>query len=225
MQIVRVDEFTQVRTVAITEPLIEGIHTAEEFIAFAARVSNPSNQLNTETGPRLLSYLIRHKHWSPFEMAHAVVEIKTTRDIGRQILRHRSFAFQEFSQRYAESQEFAIREARLQDNKNRQNSLETADQSLKDWWEDTQKHVAMLSVGLYREALSRGIAKEQARALLPEGITGSTLYMAGSIRSFIHYLDVRTHESTQKEHRDIAKLVQDALVPYVPSLALLGIGE
>lgn len=197
----------------------EGIESLNDVIAYCARVSNPSNQFNTSTADKLISYLIKHKHWSPFEMAHATVEIQTTRDIARQILRHRSFAFQEFSQRYSDPTKdlnFEIREARLQDSKNRQNSNEldlenSYHQELNRIWVEKQQAVIKAARDAYTWAISNGIAKEQARAVLPEGNTESRMYMSGSIRSFIHYIDVRTEEGTQKEHRLIAKAVAEVI--------------
>lgn len=177
---------------------------AEDLISYCARVSNPSNQTNFDTSEKLLKYCIKKQHWSIFETVHVVMEIKTTRDIGRQILRHRSFSFQEFSQRYAEVQDFAIRETRLQDTKNRQNSLENSDTNLDDGWKIWQAKVQQTAENAYRWALENGIAKEQARSVLPEGLTMSTMYMAGSLRSWIHYCQLRMEEGTQKEHRDIA---------------------
>lgn len=208
-----------VRLIAITKPVIPECDTAGDLIAYAARVSNPANQANTLTAPRLLSYLMRNHHWSPFEMASMTVEITTTRDIGRQILRHRSFSFQEFSQRYAEvTADPVIREARMQDAKNRQNSIDTDDQSLQLWWEHAQLGVASHANQVYGEALSFGIAKEVARAPLGEGLTPTTMYMAGTIRSFIHYVLERTKAGTQKEHRDIATSVEGILYDQFPSL-------
>jgi len=179
----------------------------QDLIAFCARVSNPANQTNTKTSDRLIRYLIDHKHWSPFEMVDVTLEINTTRDIGRQILRHISMRFQEFSQRYADPTvlEFQIREARLQDPKNRQNSFETNDSKLQDEWSKRQIEVITKAQEHYRWALEHGIAKEQARALLPEGLTMSRMYVKGSIRSWIHYIDLRSDEGTQKEHREIAQ--------------------
>ena len=171
---------------------------AQDVIAFCARVSNPSNQHIMETAPRLLRYLRNHKHWSPFEMASVCLEINTTRDVARQILRHRSFSFQEFSQRYAEAPGFdELSDPRLQDHKNRQNSIETDDQYLNQWWKMTQNRVITDVEYLYREALNKGIAKEVARKILPEGLTMSRLYMAGTVRSWLHYLEVRTGQDTQ----------------------------
>lgn len=195
-----------VKLIAVTKPLLEGVATAEDFIAYAARVSNPSNQMNTATSGKLLNYLVVNKHWSPFEMVHVVMEINTTRDIARQILRHRSFSFQEFSQRYANAGEmgFTLGEARMQDVKNRQASNETEDQLLKNSWQDVQQTVLNTSEYAYTWAINNGIAKEVARKVLPEGITNSRLYMAGTLRSWLHYCAIRTDVATQKEHREIA---------------------
>jgi thymidylate synthase (FAD) len=194
----------RVRLIAYTQPVVEGLNSVNDFIAYVARVSNPGNQLNTETSGRLLKYLIKHSHWSPFEMAHATMEIVTTRDIARQIIRHRSFSFQEFSQRYAIAEDFVKREARLQDAKNRQNSIEISDPELQAQWRYYQERAIRSAKMAYDWALSAGIAKEQARAVLPEGLTESTLYMSGSIRSWIHYIELRSGPETQKEHREIA---------------------
>jgi thymidylate synthase (FAD) len=180
----------------------EGLETVQDLIAHAARVSNPSNQMNTETSERLLKYLAQHKHWSPFEMTSACLEIETTRDIARQILRHRSFSFQEFSQRYANPQElgdqFVIREARLQDTKNRQNSIPIEDMSLQMAWAKKQQEVFNAAKEAYQWAIDNGIAKEQARCVLPEGNTVSRLYMNGTLRSWIHYIELRSDNGTQK---------------------------
>ena len=180
-----------------------------EDIAMMARVSNPSNQYNTETSEKLVRYLIKHNHWSPFEMASITLEINTTRDIAHQIVRHRSFAFQEFSQRYADpaamGYPFELREARLQDPANRQNSVETNDSLLEQHWIQQQKRVIESAATAYKWALDNGIAKEQARAVLPEGLTKTRLYMSGTVRSWIHYIDVRTTPGTQKEHMDVAR--------------------
>jgi thymidylate synthase (FAD) len=184
-----------------------------------ARVSNPISQASAQNPERLIAYLIRHKHWSPFEMAHACVEIETTRDIGRQILRHRSFCFQEFSQRYATTdalERSALRDARMQDPTNRQSSLETDDATLKDWWAGAQDVVLRMAHTAYGEALERGLAKEVARAILPEGLTPTRLYMVGSIRSWLHYIAVRTDDATQREHRDVALAIQDILPKEMP---------
>lgn len=209
----------QARLIAITQPVIAECDSAGALVAYCARVSNPANQANTETAPRLLAYLVRNQHWSPFEMASMTVEITTTRDIARQILRHRSFSFQEFSQRYAaQISAPVLREARLQDDKNRQASNETDDQALHDWWQDAQVTQAIASQSVYVEALRRGIAKEVARSVLPEGMTESVLYMAGTIRSWIHYVQLRSSSGTQKEHRDIALSAKRILVDQFPQL-------
>ena len=180
----------------------------QELVAYCARVSNPSNQMNKETNEKLLGYLAKHAHWSPFEMVSVCLEIDTTRDIARQILRHRSFSFQEFSQRYADPESmgypFELREARLQDDKNRQNSVVTDDEELKREWYQKQKKVIAASAEAYGWALDNGIAKEQARAVLPEGLTKSRMYMNGTLRSWIHYIQLRSENGTQKEHMDIA---------------------
>lgn len=211
---------SQVRLIAFTQPIeLDGVQTGEELVAYCARVSNPGNQANHETAPRLLNYLTRNQHWSPFEMAHAVIEITTTRDIARQILRHRSFSFQEFSQRYAEvDAEPIMRETRLQDTKNRQNSIETFDVELNAKWQQLQANVAKLTQQSYQWAIDAGIAKEVARSVLPEGMTPSRLYMAGSVRSWIHYIQLRAGNGTQKEHREIAVMCRLALLHVMPSL-------
>ncbi len=190
----------------------------QELVAYTARVSNPDNQDNAETADRLLKYLIKHKHWSPFEMVNICLEIKTTRDIARQILRHRSFSFQEFSQRYAVAQDFTLREARMQDNKNRQNSIENADMDLQKTWERKQQGVIDEAKLAYQWALDKGIAKEQARAVLPEGNTMSTLYVNGTLRSWIHYIELRKDAGTQKEHRVVAEKCLEQIVRIVPLL-------
>ena len=195
--------------------------SVDEFVAYVARVSNPSNQTNHQTAPKLMKYLIENKHWSPLEMAHVVMEIETTRDIARQILRHRSFAFQEFSQRYADPTKdlgFVTREARMQDTKNRQNSIETEDDQIKKLWNTYQKNHIHAAESVYKWAIEHGIAKEQARAVLPEGLTVSKLYMAGSLRSWIHYCQLRTTNGTQKEHREVAIDCWYSLIKEFPSL-------
>lgn len=191
-----------------------------EHIAWIARISNPENRHNTETSEKLVRYLIKHKHWSPFEMVSLCLEIKTTRDIGRQILRHRSFSFQEFSQRYASVEETVpeYKEARLQDAKNRQSSLRAPDGILHVQWKNKQEGVYMASRHAYLWALKNGIAKEQARAVLLEGIQPTTMLMAGTIRSWIHYIELRTEAGTQKEHRDIANACADAIEPVFPMI-------
>lgn len=214
-----------VKLVSYTTPCIDELGVDSDLtdlIAFCARVSNPSNQANTDTTDKLIKYLIKWKHWSPFEMANATLEITTTRDIARQILRHRSFAFQEFSQRYADPTKeltFETREARLQDTKNRQNSIDVQDEELQKAWEYRQDLLINQAKATYEWALSRGIAKEVARAVLPEGLTMSRMYMNGTIRSFIHYIEVRSHESTQKEHREIAVACADAISKIFPLIS------
>ena len=185
----------------------DGIDNAQELVAFCARVSNPSNQLNTETSENLIKYLIKNAHWSPLEMVSACLEIETTRDIARQMLRHRSFSFQEFSQRYAnpvKDLEFIIRDARLQDPKNRQNSIENEDEEISKSWKEKQENLINEATNAYNWAIENGIAKEQARSVLPEGNTVSRLYMNGSLRSWIHYIELRSANGTQKEHMEIA---------------------
>lgn len=204
-----------VKLVSYSQPSGEfrdlGIEDAQDLIAYCARVSNPSNQLNTETSDKLIRYLIKHKHWSPLEMVSACMEITTTRDIARQILRHRSFSFQEFSQRYADPTKdlsFVVREARLQDEKNRQNSIELeptiGNAMLQDEWRDRQLELIKLAKQTYEWAVNKGIAKEQARAVLPEGNTVSRMYMNGTLRSWVHFIELRSDNGTQKEHRQIA---------------------
>ena len=221
-----------IKIIAITQPLIENENphpeqyhprnlNAEEFIAYTARVSNPSNQHNLLTAPKLLRYLINNKHWSPFEMVSVTMDIETTRDISHQIVRHRSFSFQEFSQRYADPTKdlgFVDREARLQDRKNRQNSIETSDWMLCKQWQAKQQQQAHEAQLVYKWAIENGVAKEQARAVLPEGLTKTRLYMSGTLRSWIHYIDVRATEGTQKEHRDIAIAAREEILMHFPSL-------
>jgi len=210
---------SQVSLVALSKPsATTDCSTASELVAYTARVSNPGNQSNKQTAPKLLSYLMREDHWSPFEMVHMTMEIKTTRDIARQILRHRSFSFQEFSQRYAEATEWETREARLQDPKNRQNSVETEDRMLQESWNMQQATVIRAAKEAYNWALDRGIAKEQARAVLPEGNTMSTLYMAGSLRSWIHYCDLRRANGTQKEHMIVADQCWEIIGQHFPDI-------
>lgn len=200
------------KLIAVTQPVVDGINDAQELIAYCARVSNPANQHNMDTADKLLGYLKKHKHWSPFEMANAVVEVESPRDIARQLLRHRSFSFQEFSQRYADvtqlEKAFCLRDLRLQDTKNRQNSLDTDDENLREWWFAAQEEVLALVKDKYAVALSKGIAKEVARVILPEGLTMSRLYVNGTIRSWIHYFEVRIDEGvTQAEHVALARLI------------------
>ena len=192
----------------------------QDTVAFCARVSNPANQNNTETNERLIRYLIKNEHWSPLEMVSICLEIETTRDIARQILRHRSFSFQEFSQRYAMANlEFEVREARLQDTKNRQNSIETSDTRLQEAWETVQDRVAETAESAYKWALDNGIAKEQARAVLPEGMTRSKMYMNGTLRSWAHYIKLRSGNGTQKEHRDIASACATVIATIFPMIS------
>jgi|TARA_R110000787_G_scaffold84286_1_gene180784 thymidylate synthase (FAD) len=211
---------SQVSLIALSSPsAITDCHTAGELVAYTARVSNPANQSNKKTAPKLLSYLMKENHWSPFEMVHMTMEIKTTRDIARQILRHRSFSFQEFSQRYAVSENIdVVREARLQDETNRQNSVVTDDQHIKSEWGRAQARVRNFAKKEYKDALKMGIAKEQARALLPEGLTETTLYMAGSLRSWIHYCDLRRANGTQKEHMIVAEQCWDIIGTHFPDI-------
>ena len=202
------------KLIAVTQPVVEGIADVKELVAYCARVSNPANQHNMDTAEKLLGYLQKYKHWSPFEMANAVVEVESPRDIARQLLRHRSFAFQEFSQRYADVTQlenaFCLRDLRMQDTKNRQNSIETDDTELVAWWTESQEEILALVKAKYGEALAKGIAKEVARVILPEGLTMSRLYVNGTIRSWIHYLDVRIDEGvTQAEHVWLARLIAE----------------
>lgn len=209
-----------VRLIAISKPVDAICADTGDLVAYCARVSNPANQANTETAPRLLAYLARNQHWSPFEMVSMTLEIVTTRDIARQILRHRSFSFQEFSQRYAAVVAAPVlREARLQDAKNRQASTEVTDAGLHAWWEAQQQENASRATATYHQALGLGIAKEVARAVLPEGNTESVLYMAGTVRSWIHYVLLRTTPGTQKEHRDVAAACREVLLRELPALA------
>ena len=216
-----------VRLLSYSAPTSEfaglGIDDAQELIAYCARVSNPSNQLNTETSEKLIRYLVKHQHWSPLEMVNACLEITTTRDIARQILRHRSFSFQEFSQRYADPTKdlsFVVREARLQDPKNRQNSVDLeptiGNAMLQDQWRDKQLELIALAKETYEWAVSKGIAKEQARAVLPEGNTVSRLYMNGTLRSWIHFISLRSGNGTQKEHQEIAKMCAQVIAEIFP---------
>ena len=210
---------SDVNLIALSKPsAITDCNTAAELIAYTARVSNPTNQNNTATAPKLLRYLIKENHWSPFEMVHMTLEIKTTRDIARQMLRHRSFSFQEFSQRYAEATEWQKRDARLQDLKNRQNSMPTDDEELREMWDTVQEKLIKNAEDAYKWALERGIAKEQARAVLPEGNTMSTLYMSGTLRSWIHYCELRRGHGTQLEHIEIADKCWDIIGVHFPDI-------
>ena len=209
----------KVELISYTQPAIHFAENTTELVAFCARVSNPSNQANKETSEKLIRYLIKHQHWSPLEMVNMCLEIETTRDIARQMLRHRSFSFQEFSQRYADpTQEldFTIREARLQDEKNRQNSIETDDKMLQIEWERAQKRIIFAVKKEYEWAIKNGIAKEQARAVLPEGLTISKLYMNGTLRSWIHYIQLRSANGTQKEHIEIAQKCAEVIATVFP---------
>jgi len=212
-----------VRLLSYSQPTQEfadlGIQDAQELIAYCARVSNPSNQLNTDTSEKLIRYLVKHQHWSPLEMVSACCEITTTRDIARQILRHRSFSFQEFSQRYADPTKdlsFVLREARLQDTANRQNSIATDDHLLQNEWERAQKRVIYAAQREYEWAIANGIAKEQARAVLPEGLIESRLYMNGTLRSWIHFIELRSANGTQKEHQEVAKACAKVIAEIFP---------
>ena len=216
----------KVRLVSYSKPTIEfeneGITDVQELVAFCARVSNPSNQNNNETSQKLIKYLINNKHWSPLEMVTACIEIETTRDIARQILRHRSFSFQEFSLRYADPTKdlsFVLKEARLQDNKNRQNSIDTDNETLKSEWINKQKKLIDLSLKTYKWAIDNGIAKEQARAVLPEGNTVSRMYMNGTLRSWVHYIELRSSNGTQKEHMEIAKSIAKIISDIFPMMS------
>jgi thymidylate synthase (FAD) len=213
----------EVKLVSYSQPTEEfagnGIDNVQELIAFCARVSNPTNQFNTETSEKLIAYLVKHAHWSPLEMVSACCEITTTRDIARQILRHRSFSFQEFSQRYADPTkdlDFVLREARLQDTKNRQNSVETVDRELKRIWDNKQQEVIRLVKETYTWAINNGIAKEQARVILPEGNTVSRLYINGTLRSWIHFIELRSANGTQKEHQLVAMACAKAIAAIFP---------
>jgi thymidylate synthase (FAD) len=214
----------KVKLVSFTVPCTDDLPLDSDvldLIAYCARVSNPSNQTNTDTSDKLIKYLVKHKHWSPFEMANATLEIETTRDIARQILRHRSFTFQEFSQRYADPVKeltFETREARLQDTKNRQNSIETDNEVLQNTWEYLQNKVIEQSKIAYNFAIESGIAKEVARAVLPEGLTMSRMYVNGTIRSWLHYIDIRSDVATQKEHREIAMACAQAIAEIFPMI-------
>jgi thymidylate synthase (FAD) len=212
-----------VKLLSYSQPTAEfasqGIADAQELIAYCARVSNPSNQLNTDTSEKLIRYLIKHQHWSPLEMVSACMEITTTRDIARQILRHRSFSFQEFSQRYADPTkdlDFVLREARLQDTKNRQNSIATDDIKLQERWEEQQQFIINAARSAYDWAIVNGIAKEQARAVLPEGLIESKLYMNGTLRSWIHFIELRSANGTQKEHQEVARSCAEAIAAIFP---------
>jgi thymidylate synthase (FAD) len=220
----------KVNLVSYTKPagILEDtdVKTLTDLVAYCARVSNPSNQINSETSEKLIKYLIKHKHWSPLEMVDVTMEIETTRDIARQILRHRSFSFQEFSQRYADvssfGEMFELGDARLQDLKNRQNSVDVEDKELQVWWRNKQAEIVGLCSSVYRDALDRGIAKEVARKVLPEGLTKSRMYMKGSLRSWVHYLEVRGEGSgTQKEHMLVAQEIAKTIAELFPVMSEL----
>lgn len=209
-----------INLIGLTKPsAYTGCDTAEELVAYCARVSNPNNQNNHETGPRLIKHLLTEGHWSPLEMVSINMEVETTRDIARQILRHRSFSFQEFSQRYAKATRFDFREARLQDKKNRQNSINTDDNLLKEEWRMRQASLLADIEKDYNWALEMGIAKEQARAILPEGMTISTLYMHGTLRSWVHYCMLRIAHGTQKEHMEVAEKCWEIIKQHFPNVA------
>jgi thymidylate synthase (FAD) len=215
----------KVRLIGYTQPPedIVGLDDLQDIVAYCARVSNPSNQINSETSGKLLDYLIKHKHWSPFEMCSATLEVETTRDIARQFLRHRSFSFQEFSQRYADIRDLTnsivIRKARLQDEKNRQNSKITDDVQLHLAWEVHQRDIWQQAMKSYKWAIDNGIAKEQARVILPEGNTPSRLYVNGTLRSWIHYIELRTANGTQLEHMELAKEIAKVITKIFPFYA------
>jgi len=213
----------QVKLISYSKPSQElvndGLFDIQELIAFCARVSNPANQLNTETSEKLIKYLVKHQHWSPLEMVSACIEVTTTRDIARQILRHRSFSFQEFSQRYADPTKdlnFVLREARLQDTTNRQNSIATDNLELQARWEEQQRFIIASAKSAYEWAIANGLAKEQARAVLPEGLTVSRMYMNGTLRSWIHFIQVRSGNGTQKEHMLIAREIAAVIAEIFP---------
>jgi thymidylate synthase (FAD) len=213
------------KLIGYTQPAegsVEGPKDVQDLVAYCAKVSNPKGQMNLETSERLLAYLIKHKHWSPFEMASATIEVETTRDIARQFLRHRSFAFQEFSQRYADpgslDETFEVRDARMQDEKNRQNSVECDNDYIKERWEEEQLNVILKAKEAYDWAIDNGIAKEQARAVLPEGNTKSKLYANGTIRSWIHYVELRSANGTQKEHMELAREIGCAIHAIFPMI-------
>ena len=215
-----------VKIVSYSQPTQEyeadGLKNIQDLVAYCARVSNPNNQLNTETSEKLINYLIKHAHWSPLEMVSLCLEVETTRDIARQFLRHRSFSFQEFSQRYADPTkdlDFTTREARLQDTVNRQNSIETDNEYIKERWEEEQLKVIHAAKTAYAWAMDNGIAKEQARAVLPEGNTVSRMYVNGTLRSWVHYIQVRSGNGTQKEHMEIAKACAEVIAKVFPMIA------
>jgi thymidylate synthase (FAD) len=208
----------RVKLISYTQA-VNSNQSLQDLVAYCAKVSNPANQNNTETNEKLINYLIKNHHWSPLEMVSICLEIETTRDIARQILRHRSFSFQEFSQRYALANlEFEVREARIQDKKNRQNSFEIDNLRLQETWENVQDRVAETAETAYKWAIENGIAKEQARAVLPEGMTVSRLYMNGTLRSWVHYIQLRSGNGTQKEHREVALMCANVIEPIFPMI-------
>lgn len=206
------------KVIGVTKPVVDFIPDSEDIISFCARVSNPSNQTQFNTSEKLLRYCVRNSHWSVFETVSLTMEIECPRDIARQILRHRSFSFQEFSQRYAEATSFITRECRLQDTTNRQNSTEINDDELASWWEDSQNELLTQIDYFYKRALEKGIAKEVARCILPEGLTMSKMYMNGTLRSWSHYIDLRQDNGTQKEHREAALKCKEVIKEYFPTL-------
>lgn len=212
------------KLIAVTKPLVHGLDSIYDLVSYCARISNPSNQMNTDTAEKLISYLLKYKHFSPFEVANCVVEVEAPRDIARQLLRHRSFSFQEFSQRYADvaalGDSFILREARLQDTKNRQNSVKLSDELLKHQWEHKQQEILDLVKENYEWAIQNGIAKECARVILPEGLTMSRLYVNGTLRSWVHYIEVRTEAGvTQQEHVELARLIAQAIAEAFPQIS------
>lgn len=210
--------FIKCRVIGVTQPVVEDIPDSEGIISYAARVSAPQNQSNFDTAAKLLKYCVEHQHYSVFETCNITMEIEAPRDIARQILRHRSFSFQEFSQRYAESTDFITRECRLQDTKNRQNSLACWDDDVLEWWEEVQKVLLDRTKYIYQSALDKGIAKEVARCILPEGLTMSKMYMNGTVRSWLHYCSLREANGTQLEHQDVAIKCKEEVVKYFPFL-------
>jgi len=211
-------DFIKCRVIGVTQPVVEDIPDSEGIISFAARVSAPQNQSNFDTAAKLLKYFVEHHHYSVFETCNITMEIEAPRDIARQILRHRSFSFQEFSQRYAESTDFITRECRLQDTKNRQNSLACWDDETIGWWEEVQEILLARTKDIYQSALDKGIAKEVARVILPEGLTMSKMYMNGTVRSWLHYCSLREANGTQLEHQDVAIKCKEEVVKYFPFL-------
>lgn len=211
-------DFIKCRVIGVTQPVVDMIPDSEGILSYAARVSSPQNQDNFDTASKLLKYCVEHKHYSVFETANITMEIEAPRDIARQILRHRSFSFQEFSQRYATAQNFITRECRLQDHKNRQNSVETEDVDLKQWWNDSQDFLLDRVESLYEEAVKKGIAKEVARVILPEGLTMSKMYMNGSVRSWLHFCELRDGNGTQRECQDVAQKCKIEVLKHFPFL-------